>query len=68
MKMKRTKVERKVQRARTDHDYVRLDEAIATIMDWQEEIVDQLAVHGESRKALAAVQRAMNQVHSPEED
>lgn len=56
-------------KTRTDDEYVKLDEAIATMFDWRKEITQQLIdnrVNG-PEKVLWAVMEAMRQVHSPEE-
>jgi hypothetical protein len=55
-------------KARTDEDYVRLDDAIGTVDSWREEIEAELNKAGHSEKTLAVVIAAMNRVHSPEED
>ena len=57
----------KKHRQRTDKDYIQLDDAIQTIKNWEEEILNELAKAGHSWKALDAVLRAAEQVHSPDE-
>lgn len=57
----------KEKRKRTDDDYIRLDDAVATICDWREEILDALAKRGLGHRALSDTLAAMREVHSPDE-
>jgi hypothetical protein len=54
--------------SRSDEDYVRLDEAILAIRDWEEEISDRLRSQGRNPRILQHVLKAMSEVHSPDED
>ena len=53
---------------KTDKDYMRLDEAIATLEDWLQEIRGQLTTDGQHPVYLTRVLDAMRHVHSPDDD
>lgn len=52
-------------RKRTDSDFVALDEAIAVIEDWFQELADELAKRGIRESNLSTTLEAMREVHSP---
>jgi hypothetical protein len=56
------------KRERTDDDYVRLDDAISTMLNWWPEIVTELAKRNVSERYLSEVKAAMDRVHSPDEE
>ena len=47
---------------RTDADYAALFEAVCTLRDWYEEIVEELAAKGQSWKSLDETLRAAERV------
>ena len=58
----------KKKSAKTDKDYCRLDDALATLCDWREEILDELSKRCLSWKIFSEMLDAMRAVHSPPDE
>ena len=53
---------------KTDQEYIRLDDAIATMRDWEREIGDELIKRNIHENALHQVIDAMRRIHSPDDE